>query len=70
MAIAFDGTRVPNSLPKMACGGTPLFDNESGYAYRCDNCFAVIGSVGQPRDCVEINTDKERKEKEWMILKS
>lgn len=52
---AFDGTVVPEMLPTMSCGGTPLFDCESGYAYRCDVCFAVIGSVAQPDRCVEMN---------------
>lgn len=55
MTIAFDGTRVPERLPKMNCGGTPEFDHGSGYAYRCDLCGAVVGSMGQPRSCKEIN---------------
>ncbi|BAU40162.1 hypothetical protein [Ralstonia phage RSP15] len=55
MPIAFDGTFAPNTLPMMKCGGTPVFDQESGYAYRCDYCFAVIGSVSQPDRCKEIN---------------
>ena len=55
MAKAFDGSIVPDELPRMKCGGTPRFDYDSGYAYRCDACFAVIGSMGQPRSCVEIN---------------
>lgn len=53
MPRAFDGTIVPSSLPALPCGGIPLFDNDSGYAYRCDACFAVIGSIGMPRDCAE-----------------
>lgn len=55
MPKAFDGTLVPASLPKMPCGGTPHFDEASGYAYRCDVCFAVIGSVSQPNRCKELN---------------
>lgn len=55
MARAFDGSMVPDSLPPMACGGTPLFDRESGCAYRCDVCFAVIGSIGQSAVCKEMN---------------
>lgn len=55
MPTAFDGTVVPATLEKMACGGTPVFDHDSGYAYRCDQCFAVIGSVGQPSQCTELN---------------
>lgn len=57
LAVAFDGTRVPYELAKMNCGGTPLFDHGSGYAYRCDMCNAVIGSVGQSDRCKELNTE-------------
>ena len=45
-------------LPQMPCGGTPIFDESSGISYRCDVCFAVIGSIGQPRDCVERNKQR------------
>ena len=30
MARAFDGTIVPEVLPKMKCCGTPHFDHDSG----------------------------------------
>lgn len=49
------GAMVPYRLKEMPCGGTPLFDIDSGYAYRCDLCNAVIGSVGQPTSCKQIN---------------
>jgi hypothetical protein len=55
MAKAFDGTIVPDKLPKMNCGGTPIFDSRSGYAYFCDTCMCVIGSAGQPKSCKDIN---------------
>jgi len=55
MAVAFDGTVVPERLPIQTCGGTPYFDHDSGYAYRCDSCNAVIGSVGQSDQCKELN---------------
>jgi hypothetical protein len=55
MPRAFDGTVVPARLPQMSCGGTPEFDEPSGYAYRCDTCFAVIGSIGQSDRCKEEN---------------
>lgn len=58
MAVAFDGTEVPVRLKRMPCGGIPMFDHDSGYAYRCDTCFAVIGSVSQPDECVEINKNE------------
>lgn len=60
MPKAFDGTVVPSTLEKMPCGGVPVFDADSGYAYRCDQCFAVIGSVGQPTQCKEINAAATR----------
>lgn len=55
MAIAVDGSFAPDELPKMNCGGVPIFDNASGCAYRCDKCMAIIGSISQPDDCKEIN---------------
>lgn len=61
MAIAIDGSFAPNKLPKQNCGGTPYFDHASGYAYRCDNCNAVIGSVGQSDECKEINKKENDK---------
>lgn len=62
MARAIDGSMVPDALETMACGGTPLFDADSGVSYRCDTCWAVIGSVGQSKRCVEINdaADKQK----------
>ena len=68
MAIAFDGSKVPGKLEQMPCGGIPIFDYDSGCAYRCDRCYAVIGSIGQPRECVEINNDEENRKTEWALL--
>ena len=36
---------------KLPCGGTAYFDNDSGYSYRCVDCMAVVGSIGQPQSC-------------------
>lgn len=55
MAISIHGDHVPDRLPTMKCGGTPEFDHGSGYAYRCNYCGAVIGSMGQPKECKEMN---------------
>tara|TARA_R110002110_G_scaffold415850_1_gene657977 strand:- start:17382 stop:17573 length:192 start_codon:yes stop_codon:yes gene_type:complete len=63
MPIAIDGSRVPERLPEQNCGGTPWFDHGSGYAYRCDLCNAVIGSVGQPDDCKTTNFSTKELEK-------
>jgi hypothetical protein len=61
MTITVDGHRVPAILDQMPCGGTPIFDHESGtYSYRCDSCFAVIGSIGQPQSCKDINEFAEK----------
>lgn len=49
---------------KLPCGGTAYFDHESGISYRCDTCFAVIGSIGQPRECVE----EAKKYENWQAL--
>ena len=40
----------PIHLP---CGGTAQFDEAAGYGYRCEDCMAVVGSVGQSRRCKE-----------------
>jgi hypothetical protein len=53
-----------NNLPdiKLPCGSEAYFDHSSGISYRCYECNAVVGSVGQPRRC------KEEAEK-WEIQK-
>ena len=38
----------PIQLP---CGGTAHFDHSSGIAYRCEDCGAVVGSIGMPSYC-------------------
>lgn len=37
----------------LPCGSTAYFDTSSGISYRCEECGAVVGSVGQPRSCQE-----------------
>jgi hypothetical protein len=44
------GLGKPMYLP---CGGVAYFDPDSGISYRCETCFAVVGSMGQPRSCKE-----------------
>jgi len=39
---------------KLLCGSTASFDDGSGCAHRCDNCGAVVGSVGMPRRCKDL----------------
>jgi hypothetical protein len=44
---------------RLPCGGVAQFDEvagpatEAGYGYRCEDCMAVIGSVGQSQRCKE-----------------
>lgn len=42
-----------NYLLKLPCGGTARFDESSGISYRCEDCMAVVGSIGQPRKCAD-----------------
>lgn len=39
---------------KLPCGGTAYFDVESGISYRCEDCMAVVGSMGMPEHCKDI----------------
>jgi len=43
----------PYDSIELPCGGVGCFDEGSGYGHRCDACGAVVGSIGQPRECVE-----------------
>ena len=47
----------------MPCGSVAEFDYESGISYRCTTCFAVIGSIGQPKVCKDEETKYENWEK-------
>lgn len=45
---------VSNVL-KMPCGSFAIFDTESStYGYRCQTCFSIVGSIGEPSHCKEI----------------
>lgn len=35
----------------LPCGGVANFDHSSGISYRCEECMAVVGSIGQPQRC-------------------
>lgn len=49
---------------KLPCGGTAYFDVESGISYRCMDCMAVVGSIGQPQEC----KDAAQKYDNWQTL--
>ena len=36
---------------KLPCGGEAFFDHDSGCSYRCLDCMATIGSIGQSQEC-------------------
>ena len=36
---------------KLPCGGVAHWDESSGISYRCEDCMAVVGSIGQPQRC-------------------
>lgn len=55
------GLTKPMNLP---CGGVAYFDFSSGISYRCETCGAVVGSIGQPRECVE----EAKKYEAWQKL--
>lgn len=58
MTIEFFG---PMYLP---CGSTAHFDKSSGISYRCEECMAVVGSIGQPQSC----KDEAQKYDNWEEL--
>lgn len=58
--------RTFENMPRinLPCGGTAYFDEDSGISYRCETCFAVVGSIGQPRRC----KDEAEKWENWKSL--
>ena len=38
----------------LLCGSVASFDTDSGISYRCNNCFATVGSIGMPKSCKEL----------------
>ncbi len=57
MIEKYDPMRLP-------CGGTAYFDQESGISFRCWDCMAVIGSIGQSQRC----KDEAKKWETWEAL--
>jgi hypothetical protein len=37
----------------LPCNAVAEFDIPSEIGYRCTSCFAMLGSMGQPRQCVK-----------------
>jgi hypothetical protein len=46
------GSYHPRSM-ELPCGGKAEFDTGAGYGYRCMDCMAVVGSIGQSKHCKE-----------------
>lgn len=57
----YEEWQAPMHLP---CGGRAVFDEASGISFRCEDCMAVVGSIGQPRECVE----EAKKYEAWQQL--
>jgi hypothetical protein len=55
---------ITNNPIHLPCGGTAYFDESSGISYRCEVCFAVVGSIGQPQSC----KDAAKKYENWEKL--
>jgi hypothetical protein len=36
----------------LPCNSRAHFDGD--FSYRCENCFAVVGSIGQPKRCSDL----------------
>ncbi len=51
-------------LMRLPCGGTAYFDTSSEISYRCQDCNAVVGSIGQPQHC----KDEMKKWEVWEAL--
>jgi len=49
---------------RLPCGGVACWDESSGISYRCEVCGAVVGSIGQPKHCV----DEAKKYEVWEQL--
>ncbi len=45
----------------LPCGGVAHFDGD--FSYRCEDCFAVVGSIGQSDHCQEESA-------KWKTLKA
>jgi len=36
---------------RLLCGNKAYFDFDSGIGHRCATCFAMVGSIGMPKEC-------------------
>ena len=47
----------------LLCGSSAYFDEGSGIGYRCEECMAMVGSIGMPKRCKELYDMEEVVEK-------
>lgn len=57
VAVPEHGCYVPAWITSL-CGGKANFEPD-GLAYRCERCFAVVGSMGMPADCKAMYEQQE-----------
>ena len=48
----------------LPCGSRAYFDDSGGISHRCEQCMAVVGSIGQPQRC----KDEAKKYDVWEQL--
>ena len=39
---------------RLLCGNKAYFDFDSGIGHRCATCFAMVGSIGMPKECKKL----------------
>lgn len=48
---------------RLPCGGVAHYEVDSScHSYRCDACFAVVGSIGMPAACAELLRQTKQEE--------
>ena len=54
--MSYDTPSAADTKPiVLLCGSVAYFDhNSTSYSYRCDECGAVVGSMGMPGECKEL----------------
>jgi len=63
MKLTRDGISLVDPM-RLPCGGTAYWDEASGISYRCQDCMAVVGSIGQPQRC----KDAAKKYENWAAM--
>lgn len=48
---------------RLPCGGNAVWDDASDMGYRCMHCYAMLGSIGQPRQCQDADSEYKIAEK-------